>query len=63
VLATVATNYTNYPNDQLSPEIAKVGAPVNTLYIAYSQELAIWELHNDLSMLTARHGKSPQAEE
>ena len=61
LLATVATNYVQYPKDALTTStITQTTKPTSMLYVAYSQERIAWELHNDATMMAMQRGQSPQ---
>ena len=62
MLATVATNYTTYPEDALTTSlIAQATHPASILYVAYNREREGWELHNGETMMALQRGQAPPA--
>lgn len=64
MLATVATNYTTYPEDALTTSlITQASHPDSTLYVSYNREREGWELHNGETMMALQRGQVPLAED
>ena len=61
LLATVATNYVQYPEDALTTStITQTTKSTSMLYVAYNRERTAWELHNDATMMALQRGQPPQ---
>lgn len=63
-VVTVAANYVNYPDDQLTKSaVAQATKPTATLYSVYNRDANGWEIHNDQTMLLHQQSQASKPQE